>query len=146
MLACMTGFRGWIEAINLDQGAPVPLAFILQLTDELTPSDIGNSFSKFVVLNHILDGQTLHANHLVFVHYACGEFVLAVSSTVVDTSMNTGNFAAGFLPVLGTLFLFRMPTLGFRQSFLIPCVVAGIAHASPVERMTIDLRPRSNPT
>jgi hypothetical protein len=37
LFAIMTRFRRWIPTINLDEGSSIPLALILQLTDELTP-------------------------------------------------------------------------------------------------------------
>jgi|SRR5260370_4203275 len=99
MLAGMTGLRRWVPLIDLDQGSSVPLGFVFQLTDKLTPSDILNSFSKLVILDHVLDCQALHANHLVFVNKACTELMLVVSSPVLNTSMELGNFETGFVPV-----------------------------------------------
>jgi hypothetical protein len=122
MFAIMTRFRGRIPTINFDEGSSIPLRFILELANKLTPSHVMDRFGKFVVFDHILDSQTFHTNHLVFVDYSCREFVLVVSSTIVDTSVNTGNLSACFLPVLGTFFLRGQPTLGFCQSLLIFCV------------------------
>src|SRR5258705_4524062 len=68
MLAVMTGFAGGIPPINFDEGSSVPLAFVLQLTDKGAPSHITDRFCQSVVLDHILDRQTLHADHLVFVN------------------------------------------------------------------------------
>src|SRR5438045_9285200 len=99
MLACMTGLRRWVPLIDLDQGSAVPLALVFQLTDKLTPSDILNCFGKLVILDHVLDCQALHANHLVFVNNACRELVLVISSSVVDTGMDFGDFETCLLPV-----------------------------------------------
>ena len=112
MLAVIARFTRWIPTIDFDEGSSVPLALVFQLADKLTPSDITDSFGQTVVFDHVLDGQTLHADHLVFVDDACREFVLVVSPTVIDTGMNTGDLTTCFLPVLGTFFLFRMPTSG----------------------------------
>ncbi len=122
MFAIMTRFRGWKEAVNLDQGSSVPLRFVFELANELTPSHVMDRLGQTVVFDHILDGQTLHTDHLVFVYDACREFVLVVAPTVIDTSMNTGNLSACFLPVLGTLLFRGQTTLGFGQSLLILCV------------------------
>jgi hypothetical protein len=100
MLAIATGFRRWAPPINLDQGASIPLGFVFQLTDELTPSHITDRFCQAVVFDHILDGQTLEANHLVFVNDAGRELLLVVFSTVIDPSVNTCYFETGFVPVL----------------------------------------------
>ena len=127
MLAVIARFTRWIPTIDFDEGSSVPLALVFQLADKLTPSDITDGFCQTVIFDHVLDGQTLHANHLVFVYDACREFVLVVSPTVVDTSMNTGNLATGFLPVVSAFFLLGMPTLGFCQSLLIMGIELGIA-------------------
>src|SRR5690349_670789 len=104
MLAGMTGLRRRIPAIDFDEGSPIPLALVFQLTDKLTPSDITDGFCKRVVFDHILDCQALYTNHLVFVYYPCGEFVLVISSAVLDTSMHTGDFETRLVPVLRTFF------------------------------------------
>jgi len=65
MLAIMTGFRRRIPAIDFDEGSSVPLALVVHLANKLTPSHITDSFCQTVILDHVLDGQTLHADHLV---------------------------------------------------------------------------------
>ncbi|SRR6266487_1763153 len=127
MLACATGLRRRIEPIESDQGASVPLGFILQLTDKLAPSDITDSFCKAVVLDHILDSQALHANHLVFVYHASAELVLVVSPPIVDSSLDFGNLQTCLVPVLRALLL-GVPSLSFCQFLLIFGKIARIAH------------------
>ena len=127
MLAGMTGLRRWVPLIDLDQGSSVPLALIFQLTDKLTPSDIVNSLSKLVILDHVLDGQALHTYHLVFVNNACTELLLVVSSAVVNASMDLGDFETGLSPVLRAFLFLGMPPLRFCQSLLIFGKVVGIA-------------------
>ena len=129
MLAFMAGFTGGIPTIDLGEGSSVPLGFVFQLADKLTPSDITNGLGQAVVFDHVLDRQTLHADHLVFANDACAEFVLVVSPSVLDTSVNTGDFEAGFLPVLGTFLLLGMPSLGFCQSLFILGIELGIANS-----------------
>src|SRR5205807_2312170 len=129
MLTIMTRFTGRIPTVNFDEGSSRPLAFIFQLADELTPSHITDGFCQTVIFDHVLDSQTLHADHLVFVDDACRKLVLVVSSTILDTSMHTGHLASCFLPVLGALLFLGMPTLGFCQSLLILGIVTGIAHS-----------------
>jgi hypothetical protein len=128
MFAIMARFTGRIPTINFDEGSSVPLAFILQLTDKLTPSDITHGFCQRVIFDHVLDCQTLYANHLVFVDDACREFVLVVASTVLDTSMHAGNLAPCLFSIVSTFFLFRVPPLSFSQAILITGVKFGIAN------------------
>src|SRR5260370_9282669 len=113
MLTIMACFTRWIPTVDFDESSSVPLRFILQLADKLTPSDITDRFCQAVIFDHILDSQTLYANHLVFVDDACGKFVLVVSATVIDTCMHTGNFAPCLLSILRTLLFPSVPTLGF---------------------------------
>jgi len=65
MLAVMTGFTRWIPPIDFDEGSSRPLALVVQLADKLAPSDITDRFCQTVILHHVFDGQTLHADHLV---------------------------------------------------------------------------------
>ena len=127
MLASMTGFRRREEAVYLDQGSPVPLGFVFQLADELTPSHITDGFRKTVVLDQVLDGQALHADDLVFVHDSCAELVLVVPSPIIDAGVNTSDLEPCLVAVLRTFLFLGMPTLCFRQSLLILLEEAGIA-------------------
>ncbi len=127
MLASTTGLRGWIEPINLDQDSSIPLGFVFQLADQFTPSDIANRFCKAMVLDHVLDGQTLDAYHLVFVDDAGRELLLVVSATVIDPSVDFGNLQTGFVAILRSLLLPGMSPLSFRQLLLIFGKIAGIA-------------------
>jgi hypothetical protein len=129
MLASMAGFRRRIESINFDERAPVPLGFVCQLTDELTPSYVTDSLRQRMVFHHVLDCQTLHADHLVFMGDACAELVLVVASSISDASMNFGDFQPGLVPILGAFFLLGKSPLGFCQPLLILGKVARIADA-----------------
>src|SRR5207247_1521688 len=66
---------------------------------------------------------------LVFANHACTELVLVVSSLILNTSVNTGDFETGFVPILGTFLLLGMPPLGFCKSFFTLGVVFGIVDA-----------------
>ncbi len=129
LLAIMTGFTGGIPTIDFDEGSSVPLALVVQLTNELTPSDITDSFCEAVIFDHVLDSQTLHADHLVFVDDACRKFVLVVATTVIDTSMHTGYFAPCFLTILRALLFLGVPTLSLCESLLIRGRELWIAHS-----------------
>jgi hypothetical protein len=117
VLASMTGLGRGIPAVNLDKGSSVPCGFVFQLADKLAPSYITDGLRQRVVLDHILDRQALNANDLVFMDNACRELVLVISSSVVDTGMDFGNFQTSFVPVLGALLFPGMPTLAFASFF-----------------------------
>jgi hypothetical protein len=128
MLAGMTGFRRGVPLINLDQGSSIPLGFVFELADKLAPSHIADRFCKAVVLDHVLDCQTLNADHLVFVNNAGRELVLVVTTTIIDAGMHTGDFETCFLSVLRSLLFLGMPTLGLCQPLRILCKEGGIAN------------------
>jgi hypothetical protein len=129
MLACATGLARRIEAVYLDQRPSVPLGFIFELADKLTPSHITDSLGKAVVLDHVLDRQTLDAHHLVFVNNACAELLLVVASSVLNARMNTGYFQTSFVSVFRSLLFLRMSSLGFCQLLLILGKEFGITHS-----------------
>ncbi len=129
MLTGTTHLTGRVPMVYLDHGTSVPLGFVFQLTDELTPTHITDRFCQAVVFDQVLDGQTLDANHLVFMYDACRELVLVVPSTVIDPSMDFGNLETGLVSVFRAFLFLGMPTLRFCQSFLILGKVARIADA-----------------
>jgi len=129
MLACMTGLRRWVPTVNLDQGSSVPFSFVLQLPDELTPTNITDSLGQCGVLDHVLNCQALDTHHLVFVDDAGTQLVLVVSSSVIDPCMDFGNFETSFGSVLRAFLFLSMPTLGLCQSLLILGKIARVAYA-----------------
>src|SRR6266571_2379514 len=120
-------FTGGIPLIDLDERAPIPLALVLQLSHQLGPTNITNRFCQFVILDHVLDSQTLHADHLVLVDDACRELVLVVSPSVLNASVNTGYLVTGLIPVLRAFLLPGMPTLCFCQLLFVLGKEFGVA-------------------
>jgi len=88
----MTTFRAGVELVNLDERAPIPVGFIFQLTDEFTPAHVTNGFGKAMVLDHILDRETLDAYHLVLANQPRRELVLIVPAPSSNLGMDTGHF------------------------------------------------------
>ena len=86
------------------------------------------AFANAVVLDHVLDGQTLHADHLVFVDDACTELVLVVSSPVIDTRMDLGHLLRAFFGSCRPFFFLACRSLGFCQSLLIFGIIAWVAN------------------
>jgi hypothetical protein len=105
----------WVKPINLDYIAPIPCSFVFELGHELRPAYVVNSFRKRVVLDHVLDGQTLDADRLVFTDQACGELVQKVTASISYSGMDTSHLLGRFGAVLGPLLLFRVVSLSLRQ-------------------------------
>src|SRR5215472_13761499 len=51
VLTGMTGLRGWIPMIDLDQSSFIPLGFVFELTDKLAPSNITDSLGKLGIFD-----------------------------------------------------------------------------------------------
>ncbi len=132
MTTIKASFGGWIPLVNFDDGSAIPLCFVLQLPDELTPSHIRDSFSQAVVFDHILDVQALDAYDLVFAYDAGRELVLIVSPPIRNLLMNTCNFETSFVSILRSLFLFRVSSLSFRKLPFILGEELGIAVGVPI--------------
>src|SRR5690348_13187833 len=114
MLTGTTRLTRRVPAINLNESAPVPTGLVLQLAHKLAPSHVVDGFSERMVLDHILDCQTLDTDHLVFVNNATGELVLVIPPSVSDTRVDASNFEASFCPVLAALLLLGQSSLRFR--------------------------------
>src|SRR6266487_1516963 len=112
-------FTRRIPPVNLDQCATIPCGFVLQLSYKLAPSHIADRFSETMVLDHILDRQTLDADHLVLANHACRELMPKITATVSDTGMNLCHLQTSLLFILRAFFPACMPTLCMGQSLLI---------------------------
>src|SRR5258706_977585 len=119
MTTIETAFGTGIPLVNFDKGSPVPLSFVFELSHKLAPSHIRDGLSKVVVLDHVLNLQTLNAYHLVFAYDASRELVLIITPSIGYPSVYPGNFLTGFLSILRAFFLLSMPTLRFCQLLLI---------------------------
>src|SRR2546425_1292571 len=114
-----TALRTGVPLVDFDEGTPIPLGFVLQLPHELTPADITDAFSETVVLEHVLDGQTLDADHLVLVNDASRELVLIITTTISNLGVEMSDFETGLVAVLRPLLLRSQPPLGLGQLLLI---------------------------
>lgn len=57
--AVSTSFTTGKPLVYLDEGSAIPLAIVVQLVDELSPSTIGDVSGQLRVLHHVLDRQIL---------------------------------------------------------------------------------------
>src|SRR2546425_7147171 len=114
-----TTLRGWVPLVNLDKGTSIPLRFVFELPHKLRPSDIRDGLSKAVVLDHVLDLQTLNAYDLVFTYDLGREFVLIVPSSISYPGMDTSNLELCLPTILATFFLLCMLSLSLCQFLFI---------------------------
>ncbi len=132
MPTVMTAFGRGVELVDLDEGSSVPLGFVFQLADELTPAHITDGFSKAVVLHHILDLQAFNAYDLVLAYDGGRELVLIVTMPISYPSVDFGNFLACLSSVLRACFLPGQCALSTGQSLLIGGCELGIAVRVPI--------------
>ena len=69
--ACTAGLAAWIECWYFDNYSSCPTGFIIKLSEELSPRNIGNTFSKVMITNHTLYIEVFYTDDLVFFHQ-CG--------------------------------------------------------------------------
>ena len=63
-----TPFRGRKPSVNLNQFAPIPLAFVGKLADKFSKTSVTNVKRKFMVFDHVFDSQVLNHDGLVFTY------------------------------------------------------------------------------
>jgi hypothetical protein len=71
---------GGKERLNFDERSAIPGGFVFQLADKLPPANVMDGLGEAVVLDHVLDAQTLDANRLVLANDASRELVLVVAT------------------------------------------------------------------
>jgi hypothetical protein len=132
MTTVKAAFGGRIPLVNLDQGSSIPGGFVLQLSDNVRPTHVTESFCQAVVVDQMLDLPTLDAYDLVFAYDANRELVLVVSSPICNLCMDASNREPSFVALLRAFSLLSMPPLCFCQAFLLLGEEFGIAVGVPI--------------
>ncbi len=132
MSTLVASLRRWIELVNLDKRASIPVGFIFQLADELAPSHVGYRLGQRVIFDHVLDGKALEADHLVLANHACREFVLIIPSPISNTSVDTGNLQTRLSTILAALLFLGQSALRTGQLLLIFVEIFGVADMLPI--------------
>src|SRR6266487_2835334 len=132
MSTVKAAFGRWVPLVHLDHATSIPCRFVLKLSDQFRPTDVTDGFRQTVVLDHVLDLQTLDADDLVFAYDASREFMLIVSSPICNLFLDASNLQTSFCTVLRTFFLFCMTALCFCQLLCIFGEELGIAIGLPI--------------
>src|SRR5207248_10255753 len=119
MTTIVTALRGRIPLVNPDKGTSIPLSFVFELPDKLTPTYIANCFSEGVVLYRILDRKALDAYDLVLTYDLSRELVLITCSPIGNPGVYTSDFQLSLPTVLPAFFLLSVPSLSLRQFLFI---------------------------
>jgi hypothetical protein len=132
MSAVKASFGGRIPLVNLDQRSTVPLSFVFQLPDELTPTHVRDGFGQAVVFDQMLDLQTLDAYDLVFAYDASRELMLIVSPAICHLLVDASNLETSLGSILRALFLFCVLPLRLRQFLLLLVEELGVSMRAPI--------------
>jgi hypothetical protein len=114
--ALRTSLAAREEAVYLHQGAPIPIGFVLQLTDQLAPRRIGNGSAVSLTPQHPFDAQVLDGDQLVFLDQPCRELMQVIFARVGDPGVDTGNPLPRLLAITRALLLLGEPLLRLCQA------------------------------
>ncbi len=132
MSTVKAAFGRGIELVNLDKRSPIPGRFVLKLSDKFRPPHVTDGFCQTVVLDHILNLQTLDTDRLVLTDQLCRELVLRITASVTDPRMDASHLETSLGAVLGALLFLGEATLSPCQLLLILVEEFGIAGGVPI--------------
>ena len=97
----MAALGSEVPTVYFDEHARAPGGFVLQLTDQLTPTHVTDALGQRRIADQVLDGQRLYAYRLVFTNEACRQLVPAIGAWVGKLRVETSDLQARLLSVLG---------------------------------------------
>src|SRR6266516_3724315 len=145
MSTVKAAFGRWVPLVHLDNATSIPCRFVLKLSDQFRPTDVTDGFRQTVVLDHVLDLQTLDADDLVFAYDASRELMLVVPSPICHLFLDASHLQTSFCTVLRTFFLFCMTTLCFCQLLCLFGEELGIAVGLPIRGVDHRLQAQIQP-
>ena len=110
--------------VNLNKGTSVPLALVVKLSNQLSPSCITNTECKLGIFHHILNCQILNNDGLVFTHQLSSQFMEEVFTAIRNFTVDTSNFNSCLVSIVRLLLLtakrflnpFKFPAMPFKVS------------------------------
>jgi hypothetical protein len=111
----VTPFRTRKPSVNLDQCAAIPITLVLKLSDQLTPTRIADREGKFPVLHHILQGQILNSNRLVFGYQSSCQLVKEILSAISNFLMHFCDEEPRLISIVRSLLLTTQLLLSFLE-------------------------------
>ena len=87
MPADRTAFRTGIPLVDGYDRSAIPGSFVLQLSHQFAPADIGYRFGQVMVLQQVFDGQRLDTHHLVFADETSRQFVQKITAPISYAGM-----------------------------------------------------------
>ena len=106
-----TSLAARMEGRDFHYRASRPRSFIFQLSEELSPCGIRNTFCQMVVSQHPLHIEVFHADDLVLIHQFGRQLVKHIAAAVRHSFMAASDLDALLFPVCRTFLLMRQPAL-----------------------------------
>ena len=132
MSTVKAAFGRGVPLVNLDNATSIPCSFVLKLSDQFRPTDVTDGFRQRVVLDHVLDLQTLDAYDLVFAYDASRELMLIVSPAICNLLVDASNLETSLVSILRALFRASVLPLSLRQFLLILVEELGVSMRAPI--------------
>ena len=93
-----TGLARRTPTVDVDKGTSMPLAFVLQLANELAPAGIANSPGKRMVRHHAAHIQVLDCDRLVFTNQPGTQVMQEVAANIRNLLVDLGHADACLEP------------------------------------------------
>jgi hypothetical protein len=118
----------WEKAIYLYQFSTVPLAFILKLSNQFSPSSITDATSKRTIFDHVSDSQILNRYYLVFAYQLSRQLMQKIFSRITYFSVNSSHSNFCFFSVLRAFVSSRKNFLRCPEFSIFVIEMFGIGH------------------
>lgn len=113
-----TPFRAREPAVDSCHSSPIPVRFIAQLTDKLTPSRITDCSRELAVFEHILHSQVFHDDVLVFPHQSGRQLVQKIFARIGNLCLNPSHLDPCLSSIVRPFYLAAQCFLSFAQSLV----------------------------
>lgn len=124
--AVKTTLGTWEKPVNPFDVTAIPLPLVAELSHELRPTNVRDSFGETVVLKHALHVQVFDYDDLVFVNQSPTEFVKEILPLVGYLLVLPGYFKSGFLSAIAALLCLAQLALQSFEPALRPGEVFGV--------------------
>lgn len=118
MTTCRTHLRRRKEAVKLNVAATVPLGFVCQLPEHLSPCGIADRLRQTMILEHIGHRQSFNKDSLVFADDLCRELVQVILARVCYFGVNLCNCNSRLAAIVAPFYLATQAPLANLQTSL----------------------------
>ncbi len=135
---------GGVGGVDFNQCTTSVFSFVRKIVKELSPGRISDTFGKTMIMNHTIDIQVFDSDDTVLIDKLSAKLVSKVRTSVSYSFVDMRNDLASFISDGCTFGLFRHPSLGFSEGFLIRPKEAGIGDCLARRKSSETLQPNIN--